>query len=364
MTTADPLTAEAERGLLQAAIGGDGDAYGRLVAGRRGELHAHCYRMLGSVQDAEDALQEALLRAWRGLRGFDGRSSLRTWLYRIATNACLDVLARRRSRRLPTERAPGAAPGAPPAAPVAETAFLEPYPDEALGVPDGLAGPEARYEQREAVELAFVAALQHLPARGRAALILRDVLGFSAKETAAVLGTTVPAANSALQRARATVDARLPDVSQQAALRSLGDAGARRLVGAYTGALQRGDVDGMVALLTADATWSMPPIPTWYSGDALTAFLSGHGMAVRWRHVPTRASGHLAVGCYAWDPTRGAFVGQVLDVLTLRGERIAAVDGFATADVFRRLAGPGPPLVASSVFARFGLPEALPGDGR
>ena len=211
MTTAHPLTAEAERGLLQAAIGGDGDAYGRLVAGRRGELHAHCYRMLGSVQDAEDALQEALLRAWRGLRGFDGRSSLRTWLYRIATNACLDVLARRRSRRLPTERVPGAEPGAAPAAPVAETAFLEPYPDEALGVPDGLAGPEARYEQREAVELAFVAALQHLPAAARAALILRDVLGFSARETAAVLGTTVPAANSALQRARATIDARLPD---------------------------------------------------------------------------------------------------------------------------------------------------------
>ena len=227
MTTAHPLTAEAERGLLQAAIGGDGDAYGRLVAGRRGELHAHCYRMLGSVQDAEDALQEALLRAWRGLRGFDGRSSLRTWLYRIATNACLDVLARRRSRRLPTERAPGAEAGAAPAAPVAETAFLEPYPDEALGVPDGLAGPEARYEQREAVELAFVAALQHLPPRGRAALILRDVLGFSARETAAVLGTSVPAANSALQRARATIDARLPDESQQAALRGLGDGGAR-----------------------------------------------------------------------------------------------------------------------------------------
>ena len=364
MSTAHPLSAEAERGLLQAAISGDGDAYGRLVAGRRGELHAHCYRMLGSVQDAEDAQQEALLRAWRGLRGFDGRSSLRTWLYRIATNACLDVLARRRLRRLPVERAPGAAAGAPPAAPVAETAFLEPYPDEALGVPDGLAGPEARYEQREAVELAFVAALQHLPARGRAALILRDVLGFSAKETAAALGTTVPAANSALQRARASVEDRLPEQSQQAALRSLGDAGARRLVTAYTGALQRGDVDGMVRLLTADATWSMPPIPTWYTGDALVRFLAEHGMSVRWRHLPARASGHLAVGCYAWDPTRGAFVAQVLDVITLRGDRIAAVDGFATTEVFDRLAGPGPPLVASSIFARFGLPEALPGDAR
>ena len=349
---------------LARARAGDDLAFRELTDPFRGELEIHCYRMLGSVQDAEDALQEALLRAWRGLRGFDGRSSLRTWLYRIATNACLDALARRRARRLPAERAPGAVPGAPPAAPVAGTAFLEPYPDEALGMPDGLAGPEARYEQREAVELAFVAALQHLPARGRAALILRDVLGFSAKETAAALGTTVPAANSALQRARAVVEARLPERSQQATLRELGDAGARRLVTAYTGALERGDVDGMVAMLTADATWSMPPIPTWYSGDALTAFLSGHGMAVRWRHVPTRASGHLAVGCYAWDPTRGTFVGQVLDVLTLRGERIAAVDGFATADVFRRLAGAGPPLVASSVFARFGLPEALPGDDR
>ena len=361
MTTTYPLSPESERGLLEAARGGDGDAYGRLVEARRGELLAHCYRMLGSVQDAEDALQEALLRGWRGLRGFDGRSSLRSWLYRIATNTCLDAIARRKARALPVAHAP------PPPRARRRRCRSPSRPSSsrsrtsALGVPDGLASPEARYERRESVELAFVAAMQHLPARQRAVLILRDVLAFSAKETSETLGTTVASANSALQRARQRLDDELPDRSQQAALRALGDDGVRDLVERYTGALQSGDVDGVVALLTEDATWSMPPVPTWYRGEALRGFLSGPARSVRWRHVPTRASGQLAVGCYAWDATTGDFVASVLDVLTLRDGRIAAVDGFSTAASFLRLVADGPPYTPSAIFGRFGLPERLPG---
>src|SRR4051812_2256166 len=173
-----------ERELLEAARRGDEDAFGQLVAQYRAELHAHCYRMLGSVQDAEDALQETLLRAWRGLRAFEGRSSLRSWLYKIATNACLKAIERRPKRVLPIDYTPASDPHDEPAEPVTESVWLEPYPDERVGLEGGLLGPDARYEQREGVELAFIAALQHLPARQRAVLILRDVLGYSARETA------------------------------------------------------------------------------------------------------------------------------------------------------------------------------------
>src|SRR5437016_636545 len=210
-----------ERELLDAARKGDEDAFGRLVGAYRVELHAHCYRMLGSVPDAEDALQEALLSAWRGLPRFEGRSSLRSWLYKIATNTCLKAIERRPKRVLPIDYGPAADPHDGPAEPLVESLWLEPYPDERLGLDDGLAGPEARYEQREGVELAFVAALQHLPARQRAVLILRDVLGFSAREAAAVLETTPVSVDSALQRAHKTVDERLPGRTQQQTLRLL-----------------------------------------------------------------------------------------------------------------------------------------------
>jgi RNA polymerase sigma-70 factor (ECF subfamily) len=302
--------------------------------------------MLGSVHDAEDALQESLLRAWRGLPRFEGRSSLRSWLYKIATNTCLDAIARRPRRELPVDYGPAADPHDSSDEPLTESVlWVEPYPDETLGVGEGLAAPEARYEQRESVELAFIAALQHLPARQRAALILRDVLGFSAKESAESLDTTVASVTSALQHARRAVDERLPEQSQQATLRSLGDDGLRRVVENYMDALDRADVDAVVGLLTEDATWSMPPMASWYGGyDAIAGFLTTGPFRERWRHVPTHASGQPAVGCYLWDTQAGGYVASVLDVLTLRGARVAAVTSF----------------VDREAFARFGLPDELP----
>src|SRR5213083_3326383 len=222
-----------ERNLLEAARGGDQGAYGRLLETYRTQLHAHCYRMLGSVHDAEDALQEASIRAWRGLARFEGRSSLRSWLYTIATNTCLNAIARRPKRVLPVDYGPAADPHDAPGEPIVESVWVEPYPDEMLGIEDGYAAPEARYEQRESIELAFVAALQHLPPNQRAVLILREVLGFSAKEVAEALDTSVASVNSALQRARAAVEERVPAQSQQATLRALGDDALRDLVTRY-----------------------------------------------------------------------------------------------------------------------------------
>ena len=248
-----------EQGLFEAARDGDEDAFRRLVEPHRPALHAHCYRMLGSLQDAEDALQETLLRAWRGLAGFEGRSSVQTWLYRIATNACLDAIARRPKRVLPVDYGPPTAGQTDLGEPLVESVWIEPYPDESLGLADGYAAPEARYEEREAVELAFIAALQHLPARQRAVLILREVLGFSAREVSETLETTVASVNSALQRARSAVDEGLPTQSQQATLRSLGDEQVRGIVERYVDAWEQGDVEAVRTLLAEDATFSMPP---------------------------------------------------------------------------------------------------------
>jgi RNA polymerase sigma-70 factor, ECF subfamily len=338
-----------ERELLSAAREGDEDAYGRLIEPRRAELHAHCYRMLGSVHDADDALQDALLRAWRGLPRFQGRSSLRAWLYRIATNACLDVIARRPKRVLPIDYGPGAELHQAPGEPLAETVWLEPY----------AADSHADYEQRESLELAFVAALQHLPARQRAALILREVLDFSAREVAEALETSVAAVNSALQRARAAVDELLPERSQQATLRALGDERLREIVRDYADALQRGDVDAVVRMLAEEAAWSMPPLPGWYRGrEAVVAFLTEYPLRERWRHIATRANGQLAVGCYMWDAEREAYVAGVLDVLTLDGDRIAGVTGFLAPWVYKRF-GDVPGAMTPEAFRRFGLPEAI-----
>ncbi len=358
MSATPATTSERERQLLAAAREGDEDAYRRLVEPRRAELHAHCYRMLGSVHDAEDSLQEALLRAWRGLPRFQDRSSLRTWLYRISTNACLDEIARRPKRVLPIDFGPAADPHDSPGAPLAESVWVEPYPDGDLG--DGFAAPAARYEQRESVELAFVAALQHLPGTQRAVLILREVLGFSAQETADALDTTVASVNSALQRARKTVDERLPDESQQATLRALGDDRIGELVGRYMAALEGGDVEALVAMLAEEAVWSMPPLPRWYRGEAaVAAFLAEYPLRERWRHVPARANGQVAVGCYLWDPERGCYPAAVLDVLTLRGARIAQVTAFLAPWLYERF-GELPGHMTPDAFRRFGLPTEVP----
>src|ERR687891_1004611 len=232
-----------ERELLAAARRGDEHAFERLIEPYRRELRAHCYRMLGSVEDAEDALQEAWVRGWRGLGRFAGRSSLRSWLYRIATNACLRAIERRPARILPLDYGPAADPHDDPAPPLVESAWIGPYPDDERLADDDRATPESRYEIRESLELALIAALQHLPARQRAVLILRDVLGFSARETAAALEMSPPGVDSALQRAHKTVDERLPARTQQAVLRSLDDQGLREIVDRYVDAFERADVD-------------------------------------------------------------------------------------------------------------------------
>jgi RNA polymerase sigma-70 factor, ECF subfamily len=344
--------------LLQRARAGDDGAFGELVGAHRGELRAHCYRMLGSVQDAEDAVQNAMLRAWRGLQGFEGRGSVRSWLYSIATNAALDMTRNRSRRELPVDLSPAAAHGTSIGPPVTDPLWLEPYPDQWL--PDDAGSmPEARYEQRESVELAFLVALQHLPPLQRAVLILREVVGFSAAETASQLGTTVPSVTSALQRARATVAARLPARSQQSVLRQLGDQRLAGIAARYADAIERGDADALVSMLTADATWSMPPIPTWFSGAAvLREWLIRDPLSERWKHRTTRANGQLAVGCYWFDSSSGRYDPAVIDVLTLDGDKIAAVTGFMMRPVL-----PGPDGVFRSgekVFPAFGLPAVWP----
>jgi len=313
--------------VMEAARRGDEDAFATLVEPHRRELRALCYRMLGSVDDADDALQEILVRAWRGLPRFEGRSSLRTWLYRIATNACLNRLERRPARTVPFDFGPAAGPGDGPGELLDESLWLGPYPDRFLA--DEEAGPEAAALRAESVELAFVAALQRLPARARAVLILRSVLDYPAQETADMLGISVAAANSTLQRARSTLRSQVPARSQQATVRDLGDERVRDLVTRYARALETADVDGLLALLDEDATWAMPPMPAWYRGkEAIRGFLVDYPLRHRWRHLPAQANGQPALGCYAWDPREHAYLATALDVLTLEDDRITAVMGF------------------------------------
>jgi len=327
-----------ERELLQAARGGDQDAFRRLVEPHRAELHAHCYRMLGSLHDADDALQDALLRAWRGLPRFEGRSAVRSWLYRIATNACLDAIARRPKRVLPIDYGPPSSPQVDPGEPLVESVWVEPYPDETMGLTDGYAAPDARYEQREAVELAFVAALQHLPGTQRAVLILREVLGFSAREVAESLDTTVASVNSALQRARKTVDDRLPEQSQQETLRSLGEEQVRALVEAYVEAWERGDVDALLELLAEDAVFSMPPWPVWWRGrETIAGFApTAAEFCAESRTVPARANGQPAVAYYHLDAETGRWKPAAIDVITLEGPAIKEITAFVGPEVFER----------------------------
>jgi RNA polymerase sigma-70 factor (ECF subfamily) len=334
-----------ERELLAAARGGDEDSFRRIVESNRAELHSHCYRMLGSLHDAEDAFQETLLRAWRGLPGFAGRSGLRTWLYKIATNTCLDAIAKRPKRVLPVDYGPSTAPSEDVGEPLVESVWIEPYPDAELGIEGGDAAPDARYEQREALELAFIAALQHLPANQRAVLILRDVLGFSAREASELLDTTVPSVNSALQRARRSVDARLPERSQQATLRSLGDERMRELVERYVDAWARGDVSALAALLVEDAVFSMPPWAAWWRGRETVAGFAKAAQEVcaEARAVPTHANGQLAVAYYQLDTETGLWAPAAIDVITLEGTLISEITGF----------------ILPGLFPSFGLPATL-----
>jgi RNA polymerase sigma-70 factor, ECF subfamily len=324
----------------------DADAFERLIAPYRAGLQAHCYRMLGSAADAEDAVQETLLRAWRGLPRFEGRSSLRSWLYRIATNACLTMIERRPPRVMPIDYSGASDPHEPPERPLLEPVWLEPYPDDALEVEDASASPETRYERRESIELAFIAALQHLPSRQRAVLLLRDVLGLAPAEIAAALDTTPAAIYSLLQRARRAADERLPARSQQATLRTLGDRRLRDLVERYVEAWDKGDVAAITAMLADDATFSMPPRPNWYQGRAAVgAFLAAVPLSGRWRwrHVPIRANGQLSLGAYLLDAAGNGHPHAIQVLAVDTNMRISDITTFHTPEAF----------------ARFGLADAI-----
>jgi RNA polymerase sigma-70 factor (ECF subfamily) len=330
---------------LALAQGGDDAAFGRLIQPLRRQLHAHCYRMLGSTHDAEDALQDALLRAWRGLAGFEGRSSLRSWLFTVATRTCLDLVDSRGRRALPVDLGPASDFAVIGDLPLAEVAWLGPYADTELD--NGPASPNARYEQREAVELAFVAALQHLPGNQRAALLLFEVLGFSAAEIAVTMNTSTASVNSALARARRIVAERIPAGSQQQALRKIGDARLREIVDGYANALARGDVDALVALLTKDVTWSMPPLAHWYRGLAAVADFAVRVPFSRcgsWQYRTTTANGQPAVGFYLRRDDTGPYLSWSITVLTLRDDRIADITSF----------------IGPEHFPPFSLPASLP----
>jgi RNA polymerase sigma-70 factor (TIGR02960 family) len=330
---------------MERARVGDEQAFGELVGPYRRELQVHCYRILGSALDAEDALQETLLAAWRGLGGFEGRSSVRVWLFQIATRRCLNAL--RSARRRPPMAWPPPGLELPEPTTLGEVAWLEPYPDVLLaGLPDAAPGPEARYEAREAISVAFVTALQLLPPRQRAVLILRDVLGFRASEAADILDSTEESVTSALKRARAALqDRRLQSASLEPP--PPGSAAERALVERFTLAYEAGDVKRLVALLTEDAWLTMPPVPLRYQGRELaalfwaaTAFRPGRST----RLVPTRANGQPAFGLYIRDPLAQVAHANGMLVLTLAGRQISVVTGFPY----------------NSMLSVFGLPSTLP----
>ena len=324
---------------------GDSEAFGELVEPYLRELQAHCYRILGSTEDAEDALQETLLSAWRGLSGFDGQASLRSWLYRVATNRCLDALRalRRRSRVDPVMLDIG------PREPTryGEVLWLQPYPDVLLeGVIDRAPGPEARYEAREAISLAFVTALQLLPPRQRAVLVLKDVLGFRASEVAGMLDATEESVRSALKRARGTLRSHLAGRGTHEPAPPPGSAAEREIVARLARAYEAGDLDCIVELLTDDVRLTMPPMPLEYHGRELAAsFLKIVSLRAgrTFRLVPTRANGQPAFGFYVHDPHGEVGRATGLLVLTLSGRRISALTHFD-----------------NSMLPRFGLPRMLP----
>jgi RNA polymerase sigma-70 factor (ECF subfamily) len=327
--------------LIARARAGDDEAFRELTEPHRRALQVHCYRMLGSLQDAEDVLQDTLLAAWQGLEEFEGRASMRTWLYRIATNRCLNALRSVSRRPAKAWDIPQVEPPEPTR--LGDVVWLEPYPDTLL---EGMAplGPEARYQQTEAISLAFVTVLQLLPARQRAALILREVLGYHASEVADMLGSTVESVTGALKRARATLRRRLPPRGDRVPPPAPNSRDEQALVAEFVRAWESGEVEALVALLTADVSVSMPPIPLEYHGRDVVARFCASLMRHRSHDlVPTRANGQPAFGAYLRTPTGGIRHGTGLFVLTLTGDRICAMTRFD-----------------SSVLPWFGLPQSLP----
>jgi RNA polymerase sigma-70 factor (TIGR02960 family) len=325
---------------------GDEHAFRQLIDPYQGELLVHCYRILGSVQDAEDALQETLLAAWRGLAHFEGRSSVRTWLYRVATSCCLKAL--RSASRRPQVNWPPPGQDPPPPNGMSEAIWLQPYPDSLLeGLADAAPGPETRYEATEAISLAFVTALQALAPRQRAALILRDVLGFRTSQVAGILDSSDDSAASALKRARATMRRQFPPEAARQPPPRPGSPEERELVERFTRAYQAADVAAVVALLTEDISLTMPPLPVEYHGRDLAArFLAATGLRAgrRSRLIATRANGQPAFGAYVHDPRAGIWHTSGLLVLTLTGDKVCVLTGFDT-----------------SALPYFGLPRTLPG---
>ncbi len=329
--------------LMSRARAGDGDAFRELTEPHHRELQVHCYRMLGSLQDAEDVLQDTLLAAWQGFAGFEGRASLRTWLYRIATNRCLN--ARRAAARRAAKEwdIPGVEPPEPTR--LGEVVWLEPYPGVLLdGASDVPLGPEARYEQTESISLAFVTALQVLPPRQLAVLILRDVLGFHANEVAGMLDSTVESVNSALKRARASLQRQPSLAADREPPPAAGSPAEDAIVARFVRAWESADLGALVALLTDDVFVSMPPIPFEYEGRDLVARFTAllFGASRRFDLVPTRANGQPAFGAYLRAPS-GISHGVGLYVLTLSGDRICAMTRFD-----------------NGVLSSFGLPRSLP----
>jgi RNA polymerase sigma-70 factor, ECF subfamily len=341
---------EHERQLLGAAKRGDEGAFEHLVEPYRGELQAHAYRMVGSLHDAEDATQEAMLRAWRGIGRFEGRSSLRTWLYTITTNSSLRLIERRPKRVLPIEFGPPADPHEPTGKPLVESAWIEPYPDERLGDGDTETSPEAHYQQRESVELAFTAAMQHLPPLQRAALIMTDVLGFSPGEVAEALEATPASIYSALQRARKATEERLPEPSQQELLQQADEDRVKQVVDRFMEAWENADVDEISSLLTAECDFVMPPWAEWFQGrDAVLDFLPRGPLhpGRRWKTVPTRANGQPAFGAY-WTDDEGALHAEGIVVLSFNAEgEISQIICFRDPDLL----------------PKFGLPLAMDSEG-
>ena len=329
--------------LLDRARAGDGEAFRQVAEPHRRELQLHCYRMLGSLQDAEDAMQDTLLAAWRGFTAFEGRSSLRTWLYQVATSRCLNILRANRRRPVVDPLPPGVE--VPEPSRTGEVIWLEPYPDALLGGPDEPPGPEARYEASEAISIAFLTALQALSARQRAVLILRDVLGYRAREVATILDASEESVTSALKRARATVQQRLAPTAEHELPPRPGSPEERELVDRLTRAYETGDIDALVALLTDDVAVTMPPMPLEYCGiEQAARFLAAITFrdGRTFRLIETRANGQPAFGAYVRDPRGGPLHATSLVVVTLAGDRVSAFTRFDP-----------------SVLTRFDLPLSL-----